>query len=107
MLGRTGPQFSGTLTQVEQERYGRTEGLFNLLRSGYKPQYNETIKSLQFCKLVRQINKNAEEMMGRLCLAALECHYNEIDSQLKDQFMHGLNDDEILVEIKSWQVSRS
>ena len=30
--------------------------------------------------------------MGRLHRAAVECNYQEVDRQLKEQFFHGLND---------------
>ena len=31
--------------------------------------------------------------------AVVKCNYKEIDRQLKEQFIHGLNDVEMLVEI--------
>ena len=37
--------------------------------------------------------------MGRLRAAAVECNYKEIDRQLKEQFIHGLNDEKMLAEI--------
>ena len=37
--------------------------------------------------------------MGRQGTAAVECNYKEIDRQLKEQFKHGLNDEEMLAEI--------
>ena len=37
--------------------------------------------------------------MGSLCIAAVECNYQEIDRQLKEQFIHGLNDKHMLEEI--------
>ena len=37
--------------------------------------------------------------MGRLQLAAVECNNQELDRQLKEQFIHGLNDKEMLGEI--------
>ena len=37
--------------------------------------------------------------MGRLCVAAAECNYKEIDCQLKEQFTHGLNDKTMLDEV--------
>ena len=37
--------------------------------------------------------------MGRLRTAALECKYKEVDWQLKEQLIHGLNDDEILTDV--------
>ena len=37
--------------------------------------------------------------MGRLWLLAIECNYKEVDRQLKEQFIHGLNDTDMLGEI--------
>ena len=72
--------------------------LFHTLNSKFKPQYNEKIKSLQFCKLVRQSTENAKEWMCRLRIATAECNYKEIDRQLKEQFRHGLNDSDMIIE---------
>ena len=36
--------------------------------------------------------------MGRLQITAIECNYQEFDRQLKEQFIHGLNDTDILGE---------
>ena len=57
------------------------------------------IKSLQFHKLIRHNRENAEEWMRRLWLSAIECNYKEINRQLKEQSIHGLNDTEMLGEI--------
>ena len=75
------------------------EGLFTSFNNKFKPQFIETIKLLQFHKLSRQTKENAEEQMGRLRLAAVECNYREIDTQLKEQFVHRLNDNDMLAEI--------
>ena len=37
--------------------------------------------------------------MGRLCAVAVECTYQEIDRQLKEQFIHGINNKHMLEEI--------
>ena len=37
--------------------------------------------------------------MGGFRLAAVQCNYKEIDRQLKEQFIHGLNDNDMLAEI--------
>ena len=37
--------------------------------------------------------------MGRLHIAAIECSCQEIDRQLKEKFIQGLNDTEMLGEI--------
>ena len=63
-----------------------------MLAIKFKPQYNEMVKSLQFRKLYRQENKSADKWMGRLHVAVAECNYRELDRQLKEQFIHGLND---------------
>ena len=83
----------------ERETCNMLEGLFEMLANKFKPQYNETIKSLQFRKLYQFENKTIEEWMGRLCMTAVECNYQEIDRQLKEQFIHGLNGKYMLEEI--------
>ena len=35
--------------------------------------------------------------MGRLHVAVAECNYREVDCQLKEQFIHGL-DDKVMLE---------
>ena len=59
------------------------------ITSKFRPLFTENIKSLQFCKLSRKGEENA----------AIECSYQEIDRQLKGQFIHRLNDMEMLEEI--------
>ena len=44
-------------------------------------------------------NKRAEEWMDRLRIAAIECTYTGLDRQLKEQFIYGLYDSEMLAEI--------
>ena len=98
-LGRKGIQFIESLTQVKQERCNTVEGLFTKFNNKFKPQLNETIKSLQFHCFSRQTKENAKEWMGRLRLAVVECNYREVDRQLKEQFLQGLNDNDMLTEI--------
>ena len=98
-LGRKGLHYLEILTEGEKQVCGTLQGLINTLIEKFRPQYNETIKSLQFRKLCRSEGKNAEELMGRLCIAAAECNYKEIDCQLKEQFIHGLNDKTMLDEV--------
>ena len=47
-LGRKGLQYLETLMSTEKETCNTVEGLFETLTNKFKPQYNETIKSLQF-----------------------------------------------------------
>ena len=49
--------------------------------------------------LVRQSNENEEEWMASLRIAAAECSYKEIDRKLKEQYIHGLNDHNMVIEI--------
>ena len=98
-LGRQGLPILETLTQAEWEMCNEEEGQFETLSKKFKMQYNETIKLLQFHKLFRQHNENAEEWIGRLIISVTECNYNNIDRQLKEQFIHGLNHNCMMVEI--------
>ena len=45
--------------------------------------------------------------MGRLHVAAAECGYKEIDKQLKEQFIHSLNDKGMLSKIIKELTSKS
>ena len=75
------------------------EGLFDMLATKFKLQYNKMVKTLQFRKLYRLDNENIDEWMGRLHMAAMECNYTELDQQLKEKFIHGLNDKSMLDKI--------
>ena len=98
-LSRKGLHCIESLTEVEKQACSTLQGLFDTLGKKFRPQYNETIKLLQFRKLYRFKGKSAEEWMGRLHVAVAECNYKEIDQQLKEQFIHGLNDKIILEEV--------
>ena len=56
------------------------------------------IKSLQFRKLYQYDDENVEEWMGRLCSSSRE-QLPRVDKQLKEQFIHCLNDNYMLEEI--------
>ena len=60
------------------------------------------MKPSSHCSLEKCIEfegESTEEWMGRLCMAAAECNYKEIDQQLKEQFIHGLNEKTMLEEV--------
>ena len=84
---------------AQKETCNTLEGLFETVSNKFKPQYNETTKSLKFRKLYRYDDENVMEWMGRLHIAAVECNYQEVDMQLKEQFFHGLNNKHMLEEI--------
>ena len=98
-LGRKGLHYIESLTEVEKQACCTLQGLIDTLAKIFRPQYNETIKSLQFRQLCRHDGENAEGWMGRLRVAAAECNYKELDCQLKEQFIHGLNDKTMLDEV--------
>ena len=94
-----------SICEAEKWACNTLQGLFDTLSAKFWLQFNETIKLLQFRKLCRVEDESAEEWMGHLCMAAAECGYKEIDQQLKEQFIHRLNDrvmlDEIIRELTS------
>ena len=104
-LGRKGLHYIESITEAEKQACNTLQGLFNTLATKFWPQFNETIKLLQFRKLCRSENESAEEWMGWLQMAAAECGYKEVDRQLKEQFIHQLNDkimlDKIIRELTS------
>ena len=55
------------------------DGLLETLSNNFKPWYNETIKSEEIHKSMRQANENVEEWLDRISIVATECNYKEID----------------------------
>ena len=104
-LGRKWLHYIESITEAEKQACSTLQGLFDTLSAMFWPQLNEMINFLQFRKLSRVEDESAVEWMGHLCMAAAECGYKEIDRQLKEQFIHGLNDkvmlDEIIRELTS------
>ena len=95
-LGRKGLHYIESLTEAKKQACGTLQGLIDALAKTFRPQYNETIKLLQFRQLCRHDRENTEEWMGRLQGVVAECCYKELDHQLKEQFIHGLNDKTML-----------
>ena len=65
-LGRRGLHYLESLTEAEIWECDTLQGLFDTLSAKVKPQFKETIKSLQFRKLYSFRGESAEEWMGRL-----------------------------------------
>ena len=59
------------------------------------------MQSLQYRKLIRHNSENAEVWIRRLRTAAKECNTQNLDRWVKEQFIHGINDDNMLIEISS------
>ena len=60
-LGRERLQFIQTLTNVEKEACKITTGQFNAKK--IRPQHNEMILSLQYCKFHKEENESMQEWM--------------------------------------------
>ena len=85
-LGIEGVQVIQTLTEAEHEKCMTSARLLNMLSEKwkkFKPKYNETMLSFQYCKLIREQSENAEEWMGHCRIKANECEYKEEDRRLK------------------------
>ena len=78
-LGGKDLQYLEMLTTAEKETCNTLEGLFDTLSNKFKPQYNETIKALQFRKIYQYDDENMEEWMGRLWIAVVEFNYQDIE----------------------------
>ena len=60
-LGLEGLRLVQTLNDKEQEKYRTGMEFFQGLSEKFKPQHNETILQLQYCKLIKEKNVNADE----------------------------------------------
>ena len=59
---------------------------------------NQTIKSPQFCNIRKCKEENVEEWMKRVRVEAEKCEYQEQDRQIKEQFICGLDDEDMKVK---------
>ena len=60
-LERQDLQLLETAMQSQQGACNEEEGLLVILNNTFRPKINETIKSQQFCQLVRQHNESEDE----------------------------------------------
>ena len=89
-----------SLIQAQQEAHNATQNIFKTFSSKVKHQCNETVKSIQYCKLNMHHSKNAEEWMKRLRIAAKECNYQEFNMWVKEQCIYGMTDNNMLIDIR-------
>ena len=71
------------IIHAKQEACNATGNVFEMLSNKDKHKFNETVKSLQYCKLNRHKSENVEEWIKRLKIAAKECNYQEFDMWVK------------------------
>ena len=90
-LGREGLQIRQTLNDEEKEKCKTIMGLFKVLSELFKSQHIETVLPLQYCKLLGEPSDDAAEWIGCLRVKANECEYKEKDRRLKEQFINGIN----------------
>ena len=72
------------LNNEEQRMCATSMALFEVLGEKAKPQHNETILALHYCKLMREQGISGEESMGHLRLKANKCGHKEKDKRLKE-----------------------
>ena len=105
-LGRKGLQFIESLTNKEKDMCSTLEGPFKILTNKFRPQSNVTIQLLPLLPVKQtgwgKMLKNGWVECG---VSAIECNYQEIDRQLKEQFIHSLDDTDMLREI-IWELTK-
>ena len=87
-LDHEGLWFMQALNDTEEEKCRTCEGLYKVHSVKFKPSPNETVLLLEYCKLAREQNSNAEELMSHLWHKDYECGYKK-DWRLKGQFING------------------
>ena len=91
--------FIQTLNNEEQGKCRTSMALFKVFSELFKCQHNKTILSLQYCKLIKEQDENAEEWMGHLIIKVNEFGYKEKDRRFKEQFIDGIGDNDMMTEI--------
>ena len=81
LIGKDRLQFMQALNVKEARKVQTSMGLFEVLSEKCRGQHNETVLSLQYCKIITEQRKNAEEWMG--CLRIRKMNVN-IKKQIED-----------------------
>ena len=76
---------------MKKEADKAVEGLFATLGETFK----EFILSLQYHRFKGKSEESTQERMGRLWIKSTEPVYKDYDMRLKEQFINGLNDEDI------------
>ena len=64
-------------------------GMLEVSSEKFKAWHNETFLLLQYCKLKREQNENAKELMDCLRIKAKKCGYKVKDWRLKEKSING------------------
>ena len=75
-------QICTTLNNEEQEKCKHIQGYLRYYDK-FKPQHNETVLSLQYCKLTSQQKENIKEWMVCQRIKTNESEYKEGEKRLK------------------------
>ena len=89
-------QLIQTFTQDEKGKCRTAKDLFTVLWSKFKLPYNRIVILLQYHKLHRKSIWSTQEWMGRLRNKTKECQHKDYDRSLTEQFINGLNDNEMV-----------
>ena len=92
-------QLVKTFTSEEKEKCKAAEGLLTTLSKHFEPHHIRVALSVQYKKLKRKSNESIQEGMGKLWTKAVECDYEEYDTELMDQFIRQLEDKGIISKI--------
>ena len=88
-----------TFTQEKKEKCKDTNGLLAVLSNRFKPCHSHIILALQYQKHHRKSNESAKEWMSRLLTKVAKSKYIDPDRLLTEQFIGGLNDNDMTDEI--------
>ena len=70
-----------------------------MLKENFRLQHKEMILSLQYCRVNSKDNECTWERMVTLCIMAGECSYKGYDRRLKEQFINGIDNEDMIKEI--------
>ena len=54
---------------------------------------------LQYCKLIRQCDETAEELVSCVTVKATDCKYKDKDSKQNEQLVNGINDQAMIMKV--------
>lgn len=100
-MGCEGVQWLNSLeADKKTEALASENGLKDKLKTTWQPFSCITVSTLQFIRMQRKTDEDADAWLGCLRIKAAECRFgDELNHRLMEHFIYGINDKEMMDEI--------
>ena len=94
-LGEEGQKIYDSLDWQEGEDVNDYDLMWTKLETAVRPECNEIVASKKFKERMQKTGETITDFITDLILLVKDCNYVDEDRQIRDQFVYGINDEEL------------